>query len=698
MIPAYITITNVSGNTAVRSVIFTITPATWSLYYKEIGTGNKRVEFIDGTVFTVDTDGTKLTVTRCPRGLDGTYTKRTDTSGVVVYKEATDINKVASCNWEKRVFSIGVESGTIDCGNRVYVGNTGGPQRIEGHAATDNDSAKKQPSVRFVFSNTTDACTTGPSFHPFAEKVFPISRDEDAEVKCHTNSVSKDFPRFSCLKQRWRVTPGEDIPNCLPGPKQRFINVSGFTRAETIFNGAYENVVSRSAGNTWPVWTHKTNDKIRIEVSKTEGNKLEIRDFSSAVWYTIKIVPSSTPGSNPTLEVFTNTKPPFVSLSTLISPTSSIITAVFSETDTGFSPCDLWSQCVEENSMKDGALSNGVLTCMDSARRCATVSSNPELTSIELRLSSVATVGIKLYPMVKGDGKGALYGRDPGTGSSDTSTLYVVVPDGQKGKVLVIPQTAADATVRDAALVIATSKSTWTIDSQAVPEPTDKQTSGPEKQLPGTEKQTSKPTDKPATETTSELQCDDLVECATTATTLSFSSCAAKAVACESNRPKDLVPTDSLTHGDEKGIKLFKLNDEVLYGADAVNAYVVLVRKEKVLVAPRDNKTDATVLDVAKEGTVWTSKTGISMMVWIGIGLGIFGFIVVVVLLFLVTRRSDDESYQGYTELRHADSVYDSSYAVPRSRPRILRPLADINSGVPTTTTTPATTAQGPKP
>ena len=694
MIPAYITITDVSGNTAARSVIFTITPATWSLYYKEIGTGNKSVEFIDGTVFTVDTDGTKLTVTRCPRGLDGTYTKRTDTSGVIVYKEATDINKVASCNWGKRVFSIGVELCTIDCGNRVYVGTTGGPERIDGHAATDNDSAKKQPSVRFVFINTTDECTTGPSFHPFAEKVYHLSRtdnNDNAEVVCHTNSVSKAFPRFSCSKQRWRVTPGDDVPDCLPGPKQRFINVSGFTRAETIFNGAYEYVASRSTGNTWPVWTHKTNDKIRIEVSKTEGNKLELRDSSSAVWYTIKIVPNSTPDSNPTLDVFTNTKP------NLISPTSSIITAVFSETDTGLGPCDLWSQCVEENSRKDGALSNGLLTCMDSARRCATASSNQELTFYELRLGPSATSGIKLYPMVKGDveaeANAARYGRDPGTSPSDATTLYVVVPvgerkDGQKGKVLVIPPTTTDATVRDATLRIDWISNIWTIDTQALPEPTDKQTP------PGTnDKKTSEKTDKKTSETTTEPPCVDLVSCATAATTLSFSSCAVKAVACESTRPKDLVPTDSLTHGDEKGIKLYELSSDVLYGTDAVNAYVVLVRKEKVLVAPRDNKTDATVLDVAKEGTVWTSKRDNTMM-WIIIGSVLGGIVVILLFVLLVfAARSDNRGRRSPLSYSYTDQEYDSSYAVPRSRQRIRQSLPD--SVIPSTGTT--STVQGPK-
>jgi hypothetical protein len=307
--------------------------------------------------------------------------------------------------------------------------------------------------------------------------------------------------------------------------------------------------------------------------------------------------------------------------------------------------------------------------------------------------------------MGKGDGGMARYGRGPGTSPSDATTLYVVVAvgelkDGQKGKVLVIPQTAINATVRDAALVIATSKSTWTIDSQAVPEPTDKQASGPEKQTPpGTnDKKTSETTDKKTSETTSELQCDDLVSCATAATTLSFSSCAAKAVECEPKRLTSLVPTDSLTHGDEKGIKLYPLTDEVLYGTDAVNAYVVLVRKEKVLVAPRDNKTDATVLDVAKEGTVWTSKTGLSTM-WIII-VSVFGGILVIALVALFVfamRSSDNRGHRSPLSYSYTDqgSDYESLYAdaVPRSRPRILRPLPDINSGVPTTTT-----AQGPKP
>jgi hypothetical protein len=197
-------------------------------------------------------------------------------------------------------------------------------------------------------------------------------------------------------------------------------------------------------------------------------------------------------------------------------------------------------------------------------------------------------------------------------GTTDDA-LFVVVPsaDNKNAKVLRIPTGTTKASdVKDAVF----STTGWTVASfGTVTNPT-----------------------PPATETTGKETCEDLVSCATTATTLSFSSCAVHAVECESKRPKDIVPTDSLTHGDEKGIKLYPLSSDVLYGTDAVNAYVVLVRKEKVLVAPRDNKTDAAVLDVAKEGTVWTSKTGISMMAWIGIGLGIFGFIVLVVVVLQV--------------------------------------------------------------
>jgi hypothetical protein len=289
--------------------------------------------------------------------------------------------------------------------------------------------------------------------------------------------------------------------------------------------------------------------------------------------------------------------------------------------------------------------------------------------------------------MVKGDvyaeANAARYGRDPGTSPSDATTLYVVVPvgerkDGQKGKVLVIPPTAKDATVRDATLRSEYLSIIWTIDTQALPEPTDKQTP-----LGTNDKKTPETMDKKTSETTTEPACVDLVSCATTATTLSFSSCAVQAVACESNRPKD-VHTDSLTHGDEKGIKLYQLSSDVLYGTDAVNAYVVLVRKEKVLVAPRDNKTDATVLDVSKEGTVWTSKTGLSMMVWIGIGLGIFGFIIFVVVVVFVMRSSSnkvDAEPAGYAEPLYAGP----SYAAPRMRRPRIAPL------IPTTTTTTTT-------
>jgi hypothetical protein len=271
--------------------------------------------------------------------------------------------------------------------------------------------------------------------------------------------------------------------------------------------------------------------------------------------------------------------------------------------------------------------------------------------------------------------------------------LYVVVPvgerkDGQKGKVLVIPPTTTDATVRDATLRIDWISNIWTIDTQALPEPTDKQTP------PGTnDKKTSEKTDKKTSETTTEPPCVDLVSCATAATTLSFSSCAVKAVACESTRPKDLVPTDSLTHGDEKGIKLYELSSDVLYGTDAVNAYVVLVRKEKVLVAPRDNKTDATVLDVAKEGTVWTSKRDNTMM-WIIIGSVLGGIVVILLFVLLVfAARSDNRGRRSPLSYSYTDQEYDSSYAVPRSRQRIRQSLPD--SVIPSTGTT--STVQGPK-
>jgi hypothetical protein len=351
----------------------------------------------------------------------------------------------------------------------------------------------------------------------------------------------------------------------------------------------------------------------------------------------------------------------------------------------GQGPCESWSTCIG-----DPITGTDLSNCANHASSCSslsTASANQELTFYELRLSPLATSGIKLYPMVKGDvyaeANAARYGRDPGTSPSDATTLYVVVPvgerkDGQKGKVLVIPPTAKDATVRDATLRSEYLSIIWTIDTQALPEPTDKQTP-----LGTNDKKTPETMDKKTSETTTEPACVDLVSCATTATTLSFSSCATKAVECESKRPKDLVPTDSLTHGDEKGINLYQLTSDVLYGTDAVNAYVVLVRKEKVLVAPRDNKTDATVLDVSKEGTVWTSKTGLSMMVWIGIGLGIFGFIVVVVLLFFAMRSSNKvyAEPEGYAEPLYAGP----SYAAPRMRRPRIDPL------IPTTTTTTTT-------
>jgi hypothetical protein len=248
-----------------------------------------------------------------------------------------------------------------------------------------------------------------------------------------------------------------------------------------------------------------------------------------------------------------------------------------------------------------------------------------------------------------------------------------VVPDGakangQKGKVLVIPHTA-DTAVRDATLTIGAANSTWTIDSQAASvtdKPatvTDKPATGTEKPASGTEKPasgTEKPasgTEKPASGTekpVGPIPCGDLVLCATTATSLTFSSCAAAAVACEPKRPNGLVSTHTLNHGDEKGIKLFPLTGDVLYGTDTANAYVVLVPKEKVLVAPLNKKTDATALDVDLKGTVWTSKRDNPMM-WIIIIIGsLAGLFVILIfaVLFLSGKPQKEPIWPRYRPSR----------------------------------------------
>ncbi len=440
--------------------------------------------------------------------------------------------------------------------------------------------------------------------------------------------------------------------------------MSDFRGSLDPFNGAYVyDTLSGQPGQQVTWRNTKTAVSTRIVVSDALADILELRDTSSSVNYCIKI----TAGSPISLSCVKNT-------STFNDKAD--FNAKFSATSEGKDLCEAWSTCISTHSTEPFKCATYASSCSSAA------STNQEFTFYELRTSPSVTTGIKLYPMGKGDGGMARYGRGPGTIPSDTTTLYVVVAvgelkDGQKGKVLVIPQTATNATVRDATLRIVLLTNTWTIEAQAATE---------------TEKQTSKPT--------SELQCGDLVSCATNATTLSFSSCAVQAVACDSNRPKDLVQTDSLNHGDEKGIKLYPLTDEVLYGTDTVNAYVVLVRKEKVLVAPRDNKTDATVLDVAKEGTVWTSKRDNTMM-WIIIGVG-SGILVIIVLvaLFVFATRSDDRGRRSPLRYSYTDQGYDydSSYEVPRPRPRIRQSLAD--SGVPiTTTATPAAAAaQGPKP
>ena len=634
-IPASIISKKGSGD-AVRNVQFKIIQAHWSLYYKEIGSGNKSVEFNDGTVFTVDHTAGTLTVTKCIRGLDGTYTKSSEKSadGGILYRTSTDIKKRASCNWEKRAFSIGVDEQIIDCGNRTYTGTEDNPTMIGVHSGLEANGANKQPAVRFDFNRTTEqACTAASSFHPFAAAVNFVGQASSqglypTEMDCHTNSVQKPIDLLSCVKGTLRALPGEDVLECAPGPKQAFVNVSGFTRAETIFNGAYEYNQTKST-STWPVWKHTTNNNIRIEISKTAANKLELRDSSSAVWYIISIVKSPNAVSNPTLDVLFNTKPP----SRPTSPTPSIITAVFSEKEEGLRPCDLWSRCVEDNSRKDGALTNGIVACRDSANKCAAPVAGSTSTAT---LTTVAKAGIKIYPMVNGDAGGALYGRDTG----ETTTLYVVVPDGapmtgQKGKVLVIPQAAADAaTVRDATLAVtsSTSSSTWTIDAQVA--------SNAES---GTEVGPTPPVGPPA-----DLACGDLVSCATT---LEFSSCAAAAVECAS-KPKPQESTHTLNHEEKKDIKLFPLGPDVLYGTDADNAYVVATKKEKVLVAPLDKKADAVVLDAEKAGTVWTSKRDKTMM-WIIIISSVGGLFVLLLGLLIVVAVRNQTPQTSRSPLRY---------------------------------------------
>jgi hypothetical protein len=168
-----------------------------------------------------------------------------------------------------------------------------------------------------------------------------------------------------------------------------------------------------------------------------------------------------------------------------------------------------------------------------------------------------------MSPLVAGDPH--LYG-------ITADAIFVLVPlDDKKAKVLRIPTgTTTASDVKDAVF----STKGWTVESFVT-------VTNPTPPTPPT----------PPTEPTGKETCEDLVSCATNATTLSFSSCAVQAVACESKRPKDLVPTDSLTHGDEKGIKLHTVRIVLL--AFLINLFSIITAP----LVPGPPKTVAGIVD-----------------------------------------------------------------------------------------------------
>ena len=666
-VPAEVTITWKSANPIVEVAS---KASIWKLYYKTEPPVDKTiVTFICGTKFELtDPDnpsGGSVRVSGCTidASFNGDYTHisdDTDADGSVnrrytrtIASGASTLNKIPSyvtCNWTKKSFGIEIMA------HRLIVGqctpNDTGQSRKTLSAVVKNGEAG---NASIILTYSPNALCT---YVPFG---MPASSTSSGFIfSCYAGSMGSEsgMATRSATCKAGRLGTFEP---CKPGPTQKYIIVTKFELVAgslVPFNGSY--VYDESSGQpgkpvTWK--NTKASASTWIVASDTASNILELRDTSSSVNYCIKI----TAGTPVSLSFYKTTP---TSTSSPLTVTTDF-KAEFSAKPAVPDPCEAWSTCIGTNSDKPSQ-------CATEASSCSNASTASKTSTLSLNIGSPPVV-VAMSPLVANAPH--LYGT-----TADALFVFVPLADNNKAKVLSIPNdTTTASAVKDAVL----STKGWTVASFVT-------ATNPTPPTPPT---------PPATEPTGKETCEDLVSCATTATTLSFSSCAAKAVACDTKRPKDLVQTDSLTHGDEKGIKLYQLTSDVLYGTDAVNAYVVLVRKEKVLVAPRDNKTDATVLDVAKEGTVWTSKTGLSIMVWIGIGLGIFGFIVVVVLLFFAARRSDDESYQGYTKLRHADRGYDydSSYAVPRPRPRIRQSLQDINPGVPTTTTaTTNTTAQGP--
>jgi hypothetical protein len=727
-IPAAITITHVSA--VLKQVEITTKIARWSLYYKEITSDNKRATFKDGTVFTVD--GATLTVTSCIRGLKGKYTTSADplVDGTTVYSIAgsstapTDIPRSVSCNWGKRVFSIGVDGEhTVECGERTFTqtseknsvtfANAGTPVAIGVHASgPDSD---RQPNARFAYTSTAEpACITTNSFHPFAKEVAVININSWLSsawgthvIACHGNSArSTVVPTRECVKGRWRVPVGggDDVLQCTPGPAQKFINVSGFTMAETIFNGAYQHEQNERESTTkWPVWTHTTNNITRIVISEAIGNMLELRDKSDAVGYTIAIINKTV--TNPALEVYdTNTSPRTNLSSTTENTTSSIIRATFSATGVYLSPCDLWSQCVEANMDTSKTDGSTLLACADHVRSCADV--RPVGQSLTGLITSTGAARIDMLPIVANDFSGPLFGRGAGiTGTTATTaaaatattdaatttttttstnlnlaamakaltgagvTLYVVIPmgaavNGQKAKVLVIGSADSATVVRDATLAIVPSSSfaskTWTIDAQvATAKPTEKpaaETAKPAAETAKPAAETAKPaaeTAKPAAETakpaTVVVPCADLLACLSlpaSTSSLGFSACAARAVSCAApaaavGAAARVLSGDKLMY-NSGGVELYRLST-VLYGTDKDNAYVIVhgdLTKGRLLVAPLNNGT-AIVVDVEKNGSLATwTVVADNTTMWIGIGVGVGVFAAIILVIVLVVALS----------------------------------------------------------
>ena len=701
-IPAEFKITNTAGVNNRVDITITVKPGEWLLYDKETGqtasNGKSKVTFTDGTVFEIKnptTTTTTLDVSNCPRGLNGTYTKTTNEPKYTKAGTTSSLDSYVTCDFSKKLFAIGVKNHEIQCGQRKYTGNNDGPESIGEPTTSNANSVQKKMVMKFTKKTDNSWCT----FHPYSHLLVNSSGNPILDgtkrptIWCYIGSndaSASSSTSIECEQTGKWVTKsgGSEIVRCTPGLRQQYINISGFSGAEAIFNGSYKQNEKTAVSEF--AWVSTSNGSLKIVVSGEKEHTLELkRDASLSVSYKIAI--SNYTGTNdlPTLTV--------VSADTKRSGPIGI-RVVFSGAESGQRECALWTECASDyDALANNPLLQNAESCAAHAVQCAppTTSTTSGTSALSLKTSADATA-VPLYTLVSGAAH--LYGRDASGG------LYIVFPntrDTKKAQVLLI-QGNNKREVKSAAL--GTDGKLWTITVADKPNETDG-TNGTDKPngtdgTNGTDKPngangpsgTGKPdgpsgTGKPdgpsdtkaGVPSPSQSPCGDLVACAVTH---DLDSCAVAAVACTVTPG---TATHTLDHGEKKGIKLFPLSPGVLYGTDAEAAYVIVTTsgKSKLLVAPLD-KTTATVLDVDLKGTVWTSKSD-NTMTWIIIGSvvgGVVVLLIIAVLFFVFTREPQREELW-------------SRYRPALSRAyRRLPDIVDVGpaaAATSTTTTSPAT-------